>query len=178
MNTISTDNIQRNMHQLVFEFLQQSFDESREGFCTEIGIELLPDCKLRISDNGRGLPLSRDMRASKAVLDKILAGRHISNAEYSQMGDLMQANLQTVNSLCEELQVIVSRNGSQFQQDYIRGIAQHDLTISDSSDTQGTTITMKPDSVIFGNTDFSREIIQAWLDENAPDNEIVRTRFI
>ena len=75
----------------------------------------MSDGKLKISDNGRGLPLSKDSHASKTVLEKILVGSPITNAEYSQMGDLMQAGLQTVNSLCEILQITVNREGNKFQ---------------------------------------------------------------
>jgi len=108
-------NLQKNMHQLAFEFLEQSLEEAKEGYCTKIEITLLSDGKLKISDNGRGLPLSKDSHASKTVLEKILAGSPITNAEYSQMGDLMQAGLQTVNSLCEILQITVNREGNKFQ---------------------------------------------------------------
>jgi AraC-like DNA-binding protein len=161
METIGT--LQHNMHQLVFEFVEQSLEEAIAGYCTNIEITLLPECRVKISDNGRGLPLSTDLHASKAVLDKILAGSPITNAEYSQMGDLLQSSLQTVNSLCEALQITVKRDGNIFQQDYIRGIAQHDLYITNSVGGSGTEIILKPDTSIFGNTDFSLEILQDWM---------------
>ncbi len=41
----------------------------------------------------------------KTLLDKILEGRPITSEEYSQMGDLVQIGMQTVNSLCETLQI-------------------------------------------------------------------------
>jgi AraC-like DNA-binding protein len=167
MEIIST--LQSNMHQLVFEFLEQSFEEAKAGYCTNIEITLLPECRIKISDNGRGLPLSKDLHASKAVLDKILAGSPITNAEYSQMGDLLQADLQTVNSLCETLQITVKRDGNAFQQDYIRGIAQHDLHIINSVDASGTEIIMKPDKAIFGNSDFSQEVLRDWVKKKSTD---------
>lgn len=128
METISS--LQHNMHQLVFEFLEQSIEETKDGFCNNIEITLLPKCRISISDNGRGLPLSTDLHASKSVMDKILSGSPITNAEYSQMGDLIQPGLQTVNSLCETLKIIVKRDEKIFQQDYVRGIAQHELYIN------------------------------------------------
>lgn len=127
MEPANIRDLQHNMHQLVFEFLEQSLEEAKAGYCTKIEVAFLPDCKVKIIDNGRGMPLSRDSHANKAVLDKILAGNPISNAEYSQMGDLNQASLQNVNSLCEILCVTVNRDGDMFQQDYIRGIALFQL---------------------------------------------------
>lgn len=163
METMNLMDLQHNMHQLVFEFLKQSFEEAKDGYCNKIEVVLLPGCIVKISDNGRGIPLSKDLHASKAVLDKILAGSPISNSEYSQMGDLLQAGLQTVNSLCEMLHIAVSRDGDQFEQDYIRGIAQHDLYISDSVRTSGTEIILKPDTAIFGDTAFSKEMLCDWV---------------
>lgn len=167
MESTNIRDLQHNMHQLVFEFLEQSLEEAKAGYCNKIEIVLLPECKVKINDNGRGMPLSRDSLANKAVLDKILAGNPISNAEYSQMGDLCQANLQMVNSLCESLQITVNKNGSRFQQDYIRGIAQHDLHICDSVRTSGTEIIFKPDTVIFGDTAFYHEILCDWVKTNS-----------
>ena len=167
MEVMST--LQHNMHQVVFEFLEQSLEEAKAGFCTYIDITLLPENWIKIIDNGRGLPLSKDIHASKAVLDKILAGSPITNAEYSQMGDLLQAGLQTANSLCETLQIIVTREGNTFQQDYIRGIAQHDLHISNSVGASGTKIILKPDTSIFRNIEFSLETLNNWLNEKSKD---------
>jgi AraC-like DNA-binding protein len=169
METMNLMDLKYNMHQLVFEFLEQSFKEAKAGYCNKIEVVLLSDCRVKISDNGRGIALSRDLHASKVVLDKILAGSPISNAEYSQMGDLVEAGMQTVNSLCEMLHISVNNGGKHFQQDYIRGIAQHDIYISDSVSTSGTEIILKPDTAIFGKTIFSQEILWDWVRKNAAD---------
>ncbi len=174
LNMEATSSLQSNMHQLIFEFLKQSFEEARAGFCTNIEITLLSDARIKIKDNGRGLPLLEDLHASKAVLDKILAGSPITNAEYSQMGDLIQAGLQTVNSLCEALQINVKKDGKTFQQDYIRGIAQHELYISSLGGSSGTEIILKPDTSIFGNEDFSLEIIREWIKQKQSDIDNIK----
>jgi AraC-like DNA-binding protein len=177
INMEAISSLQHNMHRLVFEFLEQSMEEAKAGFCTNIEITLLPKNRIRISDNGRGLQLSKDLHASKAVLDKILAGSPITNAEYSQMGDLMQAGLQTVNSLCEILQIIVKRDGNTFQQDYVRGVAQHELYINNLVGTSGTEIILKPDTSIFGNEDFSFEILNNWVKQKSKDIDNIKVIF-
>jgi AraC-like DNA-binding protein len=166
--------LKHNIHQLVFEVLEQSIEEATEGFCTNIEITLLSECQIKISDNGRGLPLSEDLHASKAVMDKILAGFPITSTEYSQMGDLIHAGLQTVNSLCESLQINVRRDGKTFHQDYIRGIAQHELIINSLEGSSGTEIIMKPDTSIFGNDSFSLEIINNWLKQKLGDLDSIK----
>ncbi len=169
MKKIDQEDLQTNMHQLVFEVLNESLEEAGAGFCTKIELSLLSDGSVKISDNGRGIPLSKNLHASKAVLDKILAGSPITNAEYSQMGDLVQAGLQTVNSLCETLHVTVNRDESKFEQDYVRGVAQHDLYIRDCICTSGTEIIFKPDTTIFKDTMFSQEIICDWVKKQSRD---------
>lgn len=161
----TTHNLTQSMHQLVFEILENSVDEANAGYCSQIDVTLLPEGKIRISDDGRGLPLSEDPHVSKAVLDKLLSGRPVTNAEYSQTGDFIQAGLQAVNSLCESLQFIVRRHNKRFLQDYVRGVAQHDLSIEAFEGHSGTEITLKPDTSIFGEIAFSKEMINNWLKE-------------
>lgn len=123
---------------------------------------------------GRGLPLSTDLHASKSVMDKILSGSPITNAEYSQMGDLIQPGLQTVNSLCETLKIIVKRDEKIFQQDYVRGIAQHELYINNFIGSSGTEIILKPDMAIFGNEEFSLGILNNWVKQKSKDIDNIR----
>ena len=155
-------------HQLIFEVVRQSLEEAAEGYCSKVEIMLMPDGRVRVRDNGRGLPLSEDIQTGRRVLNKILAGRPVTNAEYSQMGDLVQAGMQTVNSLCESLQVTVYRDGRSFRQDFVRGIAQHELSVDRQAHEQGTEIVMKPDSVIFGKGEFSEKIIREWVKKELP----------
>lgn len=79
------------------------------------------------------------------------------------MGNLMDVGLQTANSLCEALYITVIRNGNKFQQDYIRGVAHHDLNISDSVDDFGIEILLKPDTLIFGDVTFSQDMLCDWI---------------
>ena len=157
------------MHQIVFEVLRTSLEEAAAGYCNEISITLLQDGRIRISDNGRGLPLLKDTHMSKAVLDKILAGHPISSVEYAEMGDFSQCSMQIVNSLCESLQVNVYRDGMWFQQDYVRGIAQHDVICKELERMSGTEIILKTDKQLFGDMVFSVDAIRDWVAEKVGD---------
>lgn len=170
------ETLQSNMHQLVYEILEASLEEAKAGYCTEIVISILDDGKIKITDNGRGIPLTQNQHTDKEILDKILAGYPISNLEYSQMGDFAQLGMQTVNSLCESLQVCVYRNGICFVQDYVRGIPQHEIISKPMEHSSGTQITLKPDINIFGDLEFSKELIELWLKERTKDvkNLIIR----
>lgn len=179
-----------NLHQIVFEVLKASLEEAKEGFCTEIQITLLGDGRIKIADNGRGIPLvdnlksmdesakgtnardenvigtdSRDKKHNRQMLDNILAGHPISQMEYERLGDLPLSSLQTVNSLCESLQIKVYRNGTCYTQDYVRGIACHEVIYSESERGSGTEMLLKPDRMIFGDLKVSVDVIRAWIAE-------------
>ena len=64
------------------------------------------------------------------------------------------------------MQVNVYRNGMWFQQDYVRGIAQHDVICKKLECMSGTEIILKPDKQIFGDMEFSLELIRSWVEKN------------
>lgn len=169
MEKQTCQSLQENLQQLVYEALSESLAEAREGHCTEISLCVLKDGSLEITDNGRGIPLSGNSEADRAVLDKILSGRPISNLEYSQMGDFSRIGMQTVNSLCERLSLCVWREGLRFTQDYVRGIPQHELISCRCDHPSGTRILMQPDRAIFQDLRFSCERLREWLKDNGPD---------
>jgi len=170
---VDTSTLFENMHEMVFEVLRTSLEEAEAGFCTEIRIAILGDERIKIADNGRGIPLSKDLKVSKNVLEKILAGHPISNMEYAEMGDFAGCGMQTVNSLCESLQVTVYRDGTVFQQDYVRGIAQHDLICKESEHKSGMELIFRPDRQIFGDIQFSMETLKDWIKKNVTDKVAV-----
>lgn len=170
---VDTSTLFENMHEMVFEVLRTSLEEAEAGYCTEIRVALLSDGRIKIADNGRGIPLSKDIQLSKKVLEKILAGHPISNMEYAELGDFAGCGMQTVNSLCESLQVTVYRDGMVFQQDYVRGIAQHEIVCEELEHKSGTEINFKPDRQIFGEMQFSMNVLRDWIEEHAMDKVAV-----
>ena len=148
----------------------------KEGYCNEIKVTLFVDGRVRIVDNGRGIPLSQNAKANQERLDSILSGYPISNIEYAQMGDFAQCGMQVVNSLCENLQITVYHEGLCYTQDYVRGIAQHNVYCCETDHDSGMEIILKPDCLIFGETRFSADKIEAWVTENQmPEIVLCRT---
>ncbi|MBQ4496318.1 MAG: helix-turn-helix domain-containing protein [Spirochaetaceae bacterium] len=156
------------MHKMIYTILANSFEEMAAGFCSKIELSLLPDNYLKIFDDGRGIKLDDNGVIHEEVLQNLFSGKPITKLEYAQMGDLPFDDLKLVNSLCEKLTITVWRNGKIYEQDYIRGVPQHSVMskTDDSEILHGTQIVLKPDSSIFGDSEFCKEKINKWISKN------------
>ena len=156
------------MHKMIYTILGNSFEEMAAGFCSKIELSLLPDNCLKIFDDGRGIKLDDDGVVHEDVLQNLFSDKPITKLEYAQMGDLPFDDLKLVNSLCEKLTITVWRNEKIYEQDYIRGVLQHSVKskTNDSKIPHGTQIVLKPDSSIFGESEFCKEKINKWISEN------------
>ena len=170
--TISQENSKMSlvddMHKMIYTILSNSFEELSAGFCTKIELRLLSNNTISIFDDGRGIKLDDGGQVHEEVLQNLFSGKPITKVEYARMGDLPFDELKLVNSLSESLQITVWRNGNIYRQDYVRGVPQHALTAktNDSEIEHGTQIILKPDSVIFEDTVFSKEKLQSWVKDN------------
>jgi DNA gyrase/topoisomerase IV subunit B len=147
------------MHMLLFEVLKNSIEEAKEGFCTEIAVSFLEGNSVRISDDGRGLPIEK----GEDIFSKIFEGKLISKKEYLLTDNLVLDEIKTVNALSESMQVTVYRKGKCYRQDYIKGIAQHPLIETADAHKTGMVIEFTPDSDIFTNCRWDKEKISGIL---------------
>lgn len=153
-----------NLSQMVFEVLGTSLDEAEEGFCNKIEMVLFQDGRIIISDDGRGIPLSGDEKKDQEILNRIFSGYPILNFQEVKINEVEDKGLKVVNSLCENLHICVRRNGYEFLQDFIRGIAQHKTIVSKTDQHSGTMLILKPDQTIFGEKRLSEDIIKKWIE--------------
>ena len=56
---------ERGLHHLVYEIVDNSIDEALAGYCTKIEVDILDDGIIRVSDNGRGIPVG--INAQKGI---------------------------------------------------------------------------------------------------------------
>lgn len=169
MNLKEINNIFEDMHQILFGFLNESIQEARTGNCSEISIMFLPNNQVKLIDNGRGLPLSNNKEHNQTLLNNIFAGHPITSLDYGKMEDFSSLELQTANSLCEKLSVIIYKSDKVYKQDYVRGIAQHEINCEAEAGKIGMELSILPDKDIFGETSFSKQRIENWITEKTKD---------
>ena len=64
------------LHHLVWEVIDNAIDEAMAGYATLVDIEILKDGKLRVSDNGRGIPVEKHPQTKKSTLETVMTMLH------------------------------------------------------------------------------------------------------
>jgi len=163
----------RGLHHLVYEVVDNSVDEAMAGFCDRIRVVLHADSSCTVTDNGRGIPVNpipkaKDRRpAVEVVLTTLHAGGKFGGRGYAISGGLHGVGVSVVNALSERLIVEVERDGGLWRQEYARGKAVTKLQKVKPSRRTGTRIRFWPDSEVFEETVFKREVLAERLQEMA-----------
>ena len=158
-------------HHLVWECVDNAIDEAIAGFCSEILVEILPGNKIKIQDNGRGIPVETHPQTKKSALETVMtylhSGAKFGGKVYRVSGGLHGVGISVVNALSEWLRVEVERDGKKYFQEYERGKPTTPVKEAGSSKRTGTTIIFKPDPLIFKKQKFSFKKIVSHLREQA-----------
>ncbi len=162
----------RGLHHLVYEIVDNSIDEALAGFCTHIEVDILPGNVISVRDNGRGIPVGINEKLGlptvTVVLTVLHAGGKFGGSGYKVSGGLHGVGSSVVNALSEWLEVEISREGKVFSQRFERGAAVTDLTVTGTSENDGTLIRFKADAEIFTETtEYEFEVLQKRLREQA-----------
>ena len=140
-------------HHLIWEIVDNSIDEAMAGFSDEINIEINEDNEIKISDNGRGIPVDIQHKtgrpASETVFTVLHAGGKFGGGSYKVSGGLHGVGAAVVNALSKYLEYEIYRDGKIYHQRFEQGIPVTELEIIGKSDHTGTLITFRPDEEIF-----------------------------
>jgi DNA gyrase subunit B len=162
---------ERGLHHLVYEVVDNSVDEALAGYCTEINVALLADGAVRVTDNGRGIPVDMHPVEKKPALEVVLtvlhAGGKFGDGGYSVSGGLHGVGVSVVNALSKDLSVKVERDGFAWEQSYKLGVPTAPLKKGKATEKTGTEVTFWPSADIFETTDFSFEILSTRFREMA-----------
>lgn len=163
---------ERGLHHLVWEIVDNSIDEALAGYADEINVTIEKDNWIKVTDNGRGIPVDIQEKMGRPAVEVILtvlhAGGKFGGGGYKVSGGLHGVGSSVVNALSEDLEVYVHRNNTIYHQAYKKGVPQFDLKEIGSIDKTGTAIRFKADSSIFTETTvYNYETLQQRIRELA-----------
>jgi DNA gyrase subunit B len=162
---------ERGLHHLVYEIVDNAVDEALAGHCDTITVTLLADGGVRVSDNGRGIPVdhhpAENRPAIEVVLTTLHAGGKFDGESYAVSGGLHGVGAAVVNALSTRLEVEIRRDGQVWTQSYVRSVPEP-LVQGAQTDETGTTLTFWADPGIFTeSTSYSYETLHRRLQEMA-----------
>nr|WP_172763462.1 DNA topoisomerase (ATP-hydrolyzing) subunit B [Dolosigranulum pigrum] len=151
------------LHHLVWEIVDNSIDEAMAGYADTINVFIEEDNIIRITDNGRGIPVDLQEKTGRPAVETVFtvlhAGGKFGGGGYKVSGGLHGVGSSVVNALSEFLEVRVYREDKVHYQRYERGLVMDDLQVIGETTETGTEVLFKADSQIFRETtvyDFDR----------------------
>lgn len=154
---------ERGLHHLVYEIVDNSVDEALAGFCTEINVEILEDNSIKVTDNGRGIPLGihpkMGIPAVEVVYTILHAGGKFGGEGYKVSGGLHGVGASVVNALSEKVMLEICNGDGIYGISFERGKVVEKLHKIGEGTKRGTTVTFKPDRQIFEVTEYNSETL-------------------
>lgn len=159
------------VHHLIKEIADNCIDEAIAGYATRVDITLLADGGVRVSDDGRGIPVDIHPKTGKSTLETVLtvlhAGGKFGSGGYKVSSGLHGVGSSVVNALSTKLVAEIGKNGKLYSQEFAKGIPQGDIREIGKSDRNGTTITFYPDPTIFETVDLDYKWVLDYLRHQA-----------
>ena len=157
IGTTGTDGL----YHLIWEIFDNARDEAMAGYADEIEIVLLPEDKIRVADNGRGIPVDIHQKTKVSALETIMttlhAGGKFGDSGYKVSGGLHGVGVSVVNALSTEVTATVHRDEKIYQQTYTLGKPTGKVKTIGKSYVNGTVVVFLPDEKIFTTTKFNGE---------------------
>ncbi len=162
----------RGLHHLVYEIVDNSIDEALAGYCSKIDVVIEKGDIIRVTDNGRGIPVGVNSKtglpAVTVVFTVLHAGGKFGGGGYKVSGGLHGVGASVVNALSEWLEVKVCDGEDVYFQRYERGKIINELEKIGKSDVKGTEVRFKADPEVFRETTvYDYSILERRLREQA-----------
>jgi DNA gyrase subunit B len=162
---------ERGLHHMVWEVVDNAVDEALAGFCDRVEVTLLSDGAVRVTDNGRGIPVDMHPTQKKPAVEVALtilhAGGKFDGKAYAVSGGLHGVGVSVVNALSHRLEVVIKKDGFTWFQPYADQKPAAKLSKGEPTRESGTSLTFWADPTIFETTDYSFETISRRMQEMA-----------
>ncbi len=151
------------LHHMLWEVVDNGIDEAMAGHATEVGVTLLPDNMIEVTDNGRGIPVDKHKQAGvsalEVVMTKLHAGGKFGQGGYKVSGGLHGVGVSVVNALSTYMKAEVYRDGKIWVQEYSQGKPKKKVRSTGTTRRTGTNITFQPDAGVFETLEYSLDTI-------------------
>lgn len=168
----------RGLHHLVYEVVDNSIDEALGGYCNDINVFILEDNSIKVTDNGRGIPVDFHAKEQKSALEVVMtvlhAGGKFDKDSYKVSGGLHGVGVSCVNALSSLFKAEIHRDGKIYQQEYSEGKPLYPVKENGIANDTGTIITFKADDTIFTGTVYKFDTLASRLRELAFLNKGVK----
>ncbi|MFA5006361.1 MAG: DNA topoisomerase (ATP-hydrolyzing) subunit B [Candidatus Izemoplasmatales bacterium] len=146
----------RGLHHLVWEIVDNAVDEALAGFANRVELEILPGNVIRVTDNGRGIPVDVHPKSHKPVVETVFttlhAGGKFDHQTYKVSGGLHGVGASVTNALSKRLSVEVHKEGKVYKIAFEHGFLKEPLSCIGDTDLRGTIVTFLADPEIFVET--------------------------
>ena len=141
------------LHHLIYETTDNALDEFMMGYGDQMEITLLPNGRVKVTDNGRGIPVDKHPQTKKSALETVMttlhAGAKFGGKSYQISGGLHGVGVSVVCALSRWMRVEVCRQGLKYAQEYSKGKAKTKVKKIGTCKQSGTTVIFEPDPEIF-----------------------------
>ena len=159
------------LHHLIWEVVDNCLDEAMAGYAKNIEVILLPENRVSVSDDGRGIPVEKHPDTGKSTLETVLttlhAGGKFGGEAYKVSGGLHGVGISVVCALSTYMLAHVERDGGIYEQEYFRGVPKAPVKKVGDSKKTGTTQTFEADPKIFSEIKFDPKRILSHLRQQA-----------
>jgi len=159
------------LHHLVWEIFDNSRDEAMGGFCDFIELTLLPGNRIRVVDNGRGIPVDTHKKTKVSALETVMttlhAGGKFGGEGYKVSGGLHGVGASVVNALSLYFRAEIHKDDGIYVQEYSKGKKKGAVKKTGSTKKSGTIITFEPDPEIFKEINFDWNTIVSHIRQQA-----------
>lgn len=170
---------ERGLHHLVYEVVDNAVDEALAGYCDHIEVTILEDGGVRVTDNGRGIPVGIHPTEGRPTVEVVMtilhAGGKFGGGGYAVSGGLHGVGISVVNALSRRVNTEIKRDGHRWTIGFANG-GKTVAPLEEEEETQetGTTQTFWPDPEIFETVEFSFETLRQRFQQMAFLNKGLR----
>lgn len=163
------------LNHLVYEVLANSVDEALAGYCTVIKVTFMKDGRVKVADNGRGIPIAthplEGLPTPEVIFTTLHSGGKFDEDSYTTPGGLHGVGLSAVNALSDTLEVVIVRDGLRYRQSFVSGVPAPCEYSPDLVTHTGTSICFLPAISTFKNISFDVNLFKEKFEEMAYLNQ-------